>query len=151
MKRRITVIIEGREYHVEVADLSERPVRATVNEKTYHVYVRNQDGPVVTEVRPAESEQAGRTSPPVTLPATARPAKQPLPDGAIRAPMPGDIFEVRVKPGDRVQSGDVVCVLEAMKMKNLIHSAQAGVVERVEVDAGQTVDYGDVLVTLAQR
>ena len=60
--------------------------------------------------------------------------------------MPGDILEVKVKPGDQVNPGDVVCVLEAMKMKNMIRTSRGGVVASVEVSGGQAVDYGAVLV-----
>jgi acetyl-CoA/propionyl-CoA carboxylase biotin carboxyl carrier protein len=56
--------------------------------------------------------------------------------------------EVKVKVGDRVNPGDVVCVLEAMKMNNMIHTNLGGVIASVDVSAGQVVDYGTVLVTL---
>ena len=74
------------------------------------------------------------------MPAAAR--------SAITAPIPGNIVEVKVKAGDSVNPGDVVCVLEAMKMKNMIHTNLAGVIASVDVVAGQAVDYGTVLVTL---
>jgi biotin carboxyl carrier protein len=61
--------------------------------------------------------------------------------------MPGSILETKVKTGDSVNPGDVVCVLEAMKMKNMIHTNRAGVIASVDVIAGQDVDYGAVLVT----
>ena len=145
MTRRVTVIVEGREYHVEVEDLSARPIRATVNQKTYNVYLRSRNGETLPEVQPASRAESS----PVEM-APAPPRRIDLADdgAAITAPMPGDIAEVRVKVGDEVQPGDVVCVLEAMKMKNLIHTARAGVVASVAVAAGQTVDYGAVLVTL---
>lgn len=63
--------------------------------------------------------------------------------------MPGDIVELRVSPGDRVEAGDVVCVLEAMKMKNLIHSPHAGTIAAVDVTVGQAVEYGAALVTFS--
>ncbi len=146
MTRRITVMIEGREYHVEVGDLAERPVRASVNGNTYHVYIRNQDGPAVERVQPAGNVKPAPS--PVTV---RRAAPAPVDSAVIRAPLPGDIVEVRVRAGDAVRAGDVVCVLEAMKMKNLIHSAQEGVVASIEVQPGQTVDYGAALVTLGPR
>ena len=65
----------------------------------------------------------------------------------ITAPMPGDILEVRVQPGDAVNPGDVICVLEAMKMKNMIRSANSGRIASVMVRAGQAVEYNAPLVT----
>jgi pyruvate carboxylase subunit B len=59
--------------------------------------------------------------------------------------MPGNIVEVRVKAGDHVDPGDVVCVLEAMKMKNMIRANRAGIISAVDVVPGQAVDYGEIL------
>ena len=61
--------------------------------------------------------------------------------------MPGNIVEVKVKAGDSVQPGDVICVLDAMKMNNMIYADRAGVIASVDVVAGRDVDYGSVLVT----
>jgi len=54
-----------------------------------------------------------------------------------------------VKPGDQVCVGQEMCVLEAMKMKNILRSSQNGVVASIEVTLGQSVKYGDVLVRFA--
>jgi biotin carboxyl carrier protein len=145
MSKQVTVIIEGKEYTVEVGDLSESPVRATVGKRTYQVEVPG-------SATSTASKPAVTTAPaaPVSKP-TPAPKATPMPAagaGVIIAPMPGDIIEVKVKPGDQINPGDVVCVLEAMKMKNMIRSARAGLVTSVEVAAGQAVDYGAVLVTL---
>ena len=146
MSKKVTVIVEGREYIVEVGDLTERPIRATVNQKTYQVQVPSKSGQV-SEQKVPSSRPA-----PVADPASARQESTPAaPTGgsgsAVTAPLPGDIVEVKVKPGDSVQPGDVVCVLEAMKMKNMIRSATAGIIASVEVSPGQSVDYGAVLAT----
>lgn len=146
MSKQVTVIVEGREYVVEVGDLTDRPVRATVNQRTYQVQVPDQSAqrsapaPVPVQPRPAAS---------VSAPAQPTPASAVESTGgaAITAPLPGDIIEVRVKPGDSVEPGDVVCVLEAMKMKNMIRSSRAGKIASVEVNAGQEVDHGAILVT----
>jgi acetyl/propionyl-CoA carboxylase alpha subunit len=66
----------------------------------------------------------------------------------IRALMHGRIVEVRVAPGDRVEAGALLLVLEAMKMQNEIRASRGGVVERAEVSAGQTVEGGALLLTL---
>ena len=60
--------------------------------------------------------------------------------------MPGDIVQILVKPGDHVCIGQELCVLEAMKMKNILRSSRDGVVESIEVTLGQSVKFGDVLV-----
>jgi biotin carboxyl carrier protein len=63
--------------------------------------------------------------------------------------MPGTILKINVKVGDSVKAGDVVCVLEAMKMENDICAPQDGVVSSVEVAQGASVATDAVLVTLA--
>jgi len=62
--------------------------------------------------------------------------------------MPGTILSVDVQQGQRVEGGQVVCVLEAMKMKNPIRSSRGGTVLEVAVQVGQNVTYGDLLVRL---
>ena len=140
MTKQVTVIVEGREYVVEVGDLNESPIRATVNERTYQVQVPAQMATPTPKVQ-TQSPAVKPTSTPTPVPVPAAGGN------AITSPMPGDILEVKVKPGDSVNPGDVVCVLEAMKMKNMIRTAQAGVVASVEVAAGQAVDFGAILVT----
>ncbi|MFT4891220.1 MAG: acetyl-CoA/propionyl-CoA carboxylase biotin carboxyl carrier protein, partial [Halobacteriales archaeon] len=69
-------------------------------------------------------------------------------EGVIEAEMQGTILEVNVEPGDEIAAGDVVCVLEAMKMENDIVADQAGTVEKVPIEEDQSVDMGDPLVVL---
>ncbi|TAF94001.1 MAG: acetyl-CoA carboxylase biotin carboxyl carrier protein subunit [Cytophagia bacterium] len=64
----------------------------------------------------------------------------------IKAPMPGLIWEIKIKPGDVVQAGDVVLVLVAMKMENALKSPGEGVVKTVKVQQGNTVDKNQILV-----
>ena len=64
----------------------------------------------------------------------------------IKAPMPGLILDLKVAPGDRVQKGDVLLVLEAMKMENSIKSPGDGVVKEVKVSLKQSVEKNQVLI-----
>ncbi|HCS12073.1 MAG TPA: acetyl-CoA carboxylase biotin carboxyl carrier protein subunit [Clostridiales bacterium] len=130
----------------------------TVNGVTYEVQAEEVRGnQVIQQVvqQPAPAPQ------PVAAPAPApAPAPQPAPvvkvapkaaptgGTQITSPMPGSIFKVNVKPGDSVKRGDVVIILEAMKMENEIFAAEDAVVVSVEVKEGATVDTGDVLVVL---
>lgn len=69
--------------------------------------------------------------------------------GPIRAPMPGMVVRVEVEVGQRVDAGDGVVIIEAMKMENELKAESAGVVESVAVSAGQPVEKGAVLVEFA--
>ena len=119
--------------------------RVTVNGVAYDVVVEEL-GANSTPVAPVAS------APVAAAPATAAaPAAKPaVPAGAnaIKAPMPGNIIKVNVKAGDAVKKGDVLCVLEAMKMENDIMAPADGTVASVGVTAGQSVQTDAVLVTL---
>jgi acetyl/propionyl-CoA carboxylase alpha subunit len=65
------------------------------------------------------------------------------------APLPGRIVHVAIKPGDRVEKGDTLLVIEAMKMENEYKATSAGTIAEVRVSAGQAVNGGDVLVVIA--
>ena len=120
-----------------------RRFNVTVNGVSYDV--------VVEEVG---AEAAAPVAAPVAAPKAA-PAQAPkaAPAGnagavAVKAPMPGTIMKVNVAPGQAVKKGDVLCVLEAMKMENDISAPQDGVVASVNVQKGASVQGEDVLVTL---
>ena len=107
-----------------------------------------------------EVEEVGAAAPaPVAAPAptpAAAPAAAPAPAPAappagaetVSAPMPGNIVAVKVSVGQSVNAGDVLCVLEAMKMENEIMAPKAGKVVAVSTSAGATVNTGDPLVSL---
>ncbi|MEO2184625.1 MAG: biotin/lipoyl-containing protein, partial [bacterium] len=73
----------------------------------------------------------------------------PVPAGVgITAPLAGNIFKIVVQPGDVVAGGDVVLILEAMKMETEIRAASGGTVSQVLVREGDAVDAGHTLITL---
>ena len=145
MNKRVTVIVEGREYIVEVGDLKARPIQATVNGTTYDVQI-----PLPEPKSAVAPGQVAVSAPQIRTPAPKAIPTAAAASGTITAPMPGDICEIQVKVGAKVNAGDVVCVLEAMKMKNLIHTPVSGKVVSVEVAVGQSVEYGASLMTVEQ-
>jgi biotin carboxyl carrier protein len=66
----------------------------------------------------------------------------------IGAPMQGTILRVLVEPGQEIQAGDVVCILEAMKMENAIPAPREGVVSELPIEAGQVVQVGQTLAVI---
>ena len=69
-------------------------------------------------------------------------------EGIVVAPMAGKIVTVNVIKGDAVKAGDIVCVLEAMKMENEIVATKAGRIQQINVVEGTTVNDGDILVII---
>ena len=118
----------------------------TVNGTTYEVIVEEAgsvaSAPVYTA--PAPQAAAPAAAPAQKKPAAAAPAGQTT----VTAPMPGTVLEVKVSAGQSVKKGDVICVLEAMKMENDIPAPCDGVIASVSVQKGASVNANDVIATL---
>ena len=128
----------------------------TLNGKKYEVDVEKGQatamymGPAETAAEPTPTVSAPVQAVPSAAPAApSAPAPAALGDGEpVTSPMPGNIMEVRVHAGQKVKSGDILFILEAMKMENEIMAPRDGVVTAVGVAKGATVDTGSVLCTL---
>ena len=124
----------------------------TVNGVTYTVEVE-EVGATVAAAAPAAAAVAAPVAAPAPAAAPEAAPAAPKATGAagavsVKAPMPGNIMKVNCKAGASVKKGDVLIVLEAMKMENDICAPQDGVVASVEVAQGATVETDAVLVTL---
>ena len=110
-------------------------------------FLKNRNNPAAFEPAP-EQEVAGRVSAAAAAPAAT---KSPAAMLALSAPLSGRVIRVDVSIGDRVVEGDVIVILEAMKMETEIRATTAGRVTEVAVKAGGGVQVGDRLVTIDQR
>ena len=124
----------------------------TVNGNTYEVIVEEAGSVASAPVAPVFSAPAPVAAPAVAAAAPA-PAPKAAPAGAagankVTAPMPGTILDVKVSVGQAVKKGDVICVLEAMKMENDIPAPCDGVVASVNVQKGASVAANDLIATL---
>ncbi len=120
--------------------------RITVNGNTYDVQVEElgaaaQSASVQSSAPAAQSASVRSTAP--------APAAQSAEGTPVSAPMPGNILDIKVNVGDSVAAEQVVVVLEAMKMENDIVTPVAGKVTAINVSKGQSVNSGDVLITVA--
>ena len=166
--RRYQVNVNGQEYTVEIDDPNATPAQVTVNGKAFEVTVNQQ-----RTQAPAKPTQSGASNaasqdlmldtyvpavastyveiaPEKELADTTQPPPQTSGEGAeaVTAPMPGTILDIAVKVGDSVQPGDMLCNLEAMKMKSPIRSSSSGTVTQVLIREGQNVGFGDILLTV---
>ena len=136
------VNVADRLYEVEIEDIYARPVIARVDGQEFSV--NPMDGtrpePVLNETIPAQIKETSSIDW----------SKQPIGPSAgsneLTAPLPGTVIEVFVKPEERIEAGQVVLIIEAMKMKNSIRSTRAGKISEVLVSAGQTVAHKQALV-----
>ncbi len=162
------IVVQGQEFEVQAGAESVRvggtdyPVRVVsqgdiltvyVNERPYQVQLLTAiaEGPakVLVDAKEYEVEMKGAAS------ASRRPSagvpKRPTPPGgagAITSQMTGRIIRVDVEPGRQVKEGDVLLIIEAMKMENEVLAPAAGTVKEVAVAAGARVSEGDLLVIL---
>ena len=130
--------------------------KVTLNNKVYEVEVEETSAMLVDEyealapVAPAAAPVAAAPAAPVA----AAPAAAPAPVAAaageqVTAPMPGTILKVNVTQGAAVKKGDILVVLEAMKMENEILAPKDGTVAQIAVSKGATVDTGALLAVIA--
>ena len=97
----------------------------------------------------SEGGELGEVQEQTAASANAPKEEAPAPSGeSIDAPLAGNIFKVNVRPGDSVAEGDVVIILEAMKMETEVRASSAGTVSKVNVSEGDSVDVGDTLIEL---
>ena len=131
----------------------------TVNGQTYEVFVEEAGVVASAPVAAPVVSQPVATAAPAAAPAApAAPAASAAPaapaasgsEGAnkVTAPMPGTILDVKVSVGQSIKKGDVVCVLEAMKMENDIPAPCDGVVASISVSKGSSVNANDVIATI---
>ncbi|MBP6176853.1 MAG: acetyl-CoA carboxylase biotin carboxyl carrier protein subunit [Anaerolineales bacterium] len=134
------VTINNKTYEVEIEDINARPIIARVDGQRFEVAPANTDQPAVKK---EASEPKTYAAPQTSAPASAANTNE------IIAPLPGTVVEVFVKSGDKVEKGQVVLIIEAMKMKNSIRATRSGTAHEVLVSAGQSVAHKQVLIKFA--
>ena len=134
---KFNVNINEKTYKVEIEDLNARPIVAIVDGARFEVVPENGEQPKATREASAAAVSAPKQ---VSTPIVSSNEK------ALVSPLPGTVTEIFVKVGDEVESGQVLLVIEAMKMKNSIRSTREGKVAAVLATAGQTVTHKQPLV-----
>jgi len=124
--KKLKITVDGTVYNVEVEEVKD-------------AQTSRPSEPPVQQSRPAPP------APPVKAAAKPQPAAG---NGNLTAPMPGTILKILVSKGDKVEAGQPLIILEAMKMENNINASASGTVASIEVSPGQTVDTGQLLLTI---
>jgi biotin carboxyl carrier protein len=125
--------INGNKYDVEIIKIDDQLATLEVNGTPYEVEVhrkieKTKTPKLVRKVIPRHVENIERKEAGSNIP--------------VKAPLPGTIMEINVKPGDIVTKGQQVLMMEAMKMENMVNAERDGVVESIKVSVGDTVLQG---------
>lgn len=128
--------------------------KVTLNNRVYEVEVEQGQAMLVDEYEAyaptaAAPAPAAPVAAPAAAPAPAAPAAGLAAGEVIKSPMPGNILKINVAQGQKVSEGDVVIVLEAMKMENEITATRSGTVAQVVVSKGAVVETGAPLLVIA--
>lgn len=139
--------INGMKFNVEIDDQAENTdtLNVMVNGVSYTVELDEaQKAKKVAVEAPKKAANAPRTESGEKV--IAKPAVAASAASAIKSPLPGTIMSINVNVGDTINSGDTVCVLEAMKMENDIHADKSGKVTKILVGIGDSVLEGTELI-----
>ena len=150
--------VKGVDYEVEIQDIEGNIANVTVNGIPFEVEMkqpvkagkqkvklsekRRAEGSEERRVKSEESNSSSASAASTSSASTAAAGK------SVVAPLPGTINEIKVKVGDKVNAGDTVVILEAMKMQNNIEAETSGTITSINVNKGDAVMEGDTLVTI---
>ena len=138
---KIHVKIQETSYEVKIGDINSRPIKASVDGETFEVWPED-------IILPSPSSATPQKAAPIVSQAQVdAPAAQPnVAANEISAPIPGVIIEILIKAGEKVNYGQELCILEAMKMKNSIRASKDGTIKEILVSQGTQVKHGQALI-----
>lgn len=135
--------INGNSYSVHLKELEDDMATILVNGTEYQVEVKQEKKKSVKTPKLVREQV-------VRQPGEGHIVKKPSVGGfPVVAPLPGSIFKMKVKEGDKVAKGDVLLILEAMKMENHVLADEEGVVQDIKVKEGDAVLQNDLLLVIA--
>ena len=124
----------------------------TLKDKTYEVEVEEAEAMILDEYEAkAPAGAAPAAAPAAAAPAAAPAAAAPAVTASgttVEAPLPGNVLSIKVNQGDSVKEGDVLLIIEAMKMENEVAAPCDGSVQQIVVSTGQMVSTGDALIVI---
>lgn len=140
MSRKFKVTVNGEVFDVEI-----ETANSSTSEQKATKKIENKPAPIPEAATTASTKE----------PVMAEPRKEPKKESVVTngskvvaAPLPGKILSVKVKKGSSVKKGDLLLILEAMKMENEIYSSQDGTITDILVSAGDYVSTGDKLIVM---
>lgn len=134
--------LNGKRYEANVVSDTDNIIEIELNGKRYTVEVEREQPkprPAAPIITPTAAQMPSAPTQPQNKPAKVK---------KITSPLPGVVLDVKVHPGDAVKRGQVVMILEAMKMENEIEATDDGIVSSISKSKGDSVMEGDTLIVL---
>ena len=123
----LTIKVDGKEYHVKVEETEDNRILVHCNGDVYEVESKNK-ADIFEKLKKKETKE--------TFP------------GIVTSPLPGTIYEIKVKKGQKVKEGQSLIKLIAMKMENEITAPKSGIIKEIKVKNNDTVNRGDILIII---
>lgn len=126
--------------------------KVTLNNRVYEVEVEQGEAMLIDEYDLAAPAAPAAAAPAAPAPAAPAASAAPVSVAAgepVKSPMPGNILKINVSQGQQVNEGDVIMILEAMKMENEIVATKSGTIAQIAVSKGAVVETGTVLAVIA--
>lgn len=146
--------VGGVDYEVEIAEVEGNIAKVNVNGIPFEIELKSPINPArhpslsTPKVVPPVQQPTVQAPSPSSSPVSAQPSAANVSGVPLKAPLPGTISEILVQAGQRVNAGETVLVLEAMKMKNNIETETSGTVSAILVKPNDTVKEGEVMLVI---
>lgn len=140
LKKRFSIKIDGKTYQIELPEIE--------REKLFPVKVEDAEFKAELKI-PTRKPTLTVFEPTHVAPTRKTTTQKQVVEGAVTAPMTGKILSVMIKKGDKVKAGQILCILEAMKMENEITASNAGIIREVLVSEGSSVSEGEALFVVS--
>ncbi|NMB36604.1 MAG: biotin/lipoyl-binding protein [Bacteroidales bacterium] len=146
------LVINGNRYNVVIGKIEGTSAEIEVNGTNYNVEfekpVAKSSAPIkIIRSTPSAVSAAPSTGAPAAKP-NVKPVAAPKGSHPVQSPLPGVILEIKCAVGDTVKRGDVILILEAMKMENVIEATANGKIKSINVSKGDSVLEGDTLIVI---
>jgi len=138
--------IDGTSFNVDIKSLEGNKAEIEVNGTPYQVEIEQEIKQAKTPILVRKDAQTKPGENKITTVAAPVPASKKPSANSIKSPLPGSITRISVNVGDTVKSGDILLVMESMKMENNILAEKSGIIKEISVVAGQAVLQDEVLM-----
>jgi len=143
--KKFTIYINGKSYEISIGEITSSPISVFVDGKEYMVELKKDS---IEKTPSGISNTSDLSEVKINDKNDSFIDTNQIKDGTVRSPMPGVIIEIKVSKGDDVKKGDILMILESMKMENSIKTSIDGIVSSIYISQGDSVQFGQSLMEI---